>query len=312
MSDNNIFNFSKRTIVLIASIVVIILFVIVIFVIPNSAYIEGIIGISSPVVAKVNGQVLTVNDLINYNCNRFSLYNAKCKTKDNYMGQMQNFINYTLEYQYLKNHNKLPLQAQVYEKIYGSANPSNIIKIVNKGNQLYDYYYQSLINTNIENILLKHASGYIFAVNYDGIQLTNKLSFSGKKNTAKLLINSWYKILNNNLKNLTNVYNKALQYYNSSYSNEYISFVASYTNVNYNNYMDKLGLIYNNSINTILNMKSNSISKMYNYYSDKSSINGSQYIGYYYFIVSRNVGGQYYNDNSLIANLRSNANIVVY
>ena len=299
VDDNNISGLPKRTLVLILSIVVIILFVVVVFIIPNFQYIGGTIGINPPVVAKVNGQVLTVNDLINFNCNKYPIYDSKCKT--NYMGQLQNFINYTIEYQYLESHKQLPSQKEIYSKISGEK--------FQAGNQLYDYYYQKLVLDNIEYILLKHASGYIFLANYAYRSLVNNSTMNSKKNIAKKLINSWYKSLNNRIGNVQNLYNKAFNYYSIHHI---ISYVTHYSNVSYVNYGTSIGYLSSSNVIDILNMRNNSISKIYDYYSNNVPVSLGGYIGYYYFVVSQNVRGKYIDYNSMINNLRSKSNIVIY
>ncbi|MCL4392639.1 hypothetical protein M1145_00655 [Patescibacteria group bacterium] len=312
VDNNSISGLPKRTVVLISSIVVIILFVIVVFIIPNFQYIGGVIGINSPVVAKVNGQVLTVNDLINFNCNRYNMYDPVCKTKSNYMKQLQNFINYTIEYQYLESHKQLPTQKEVYGKVYNVYHNDKLPK-EHPGNQLYDYYYQKLVLDNIGKILLKHSSGYVFLISYSFMSLMNKEPMSNAKNIAKNLINSWYKSLDNNTGNVKNLYNKAFNYYSS---HKITSYVVHYNNINAINAGNKImflaaGNISGNIIN-ILKMKNNSISKIYDYYSNNVPISLGGHMGYYYFVVSQNVTGNYIDYNSMITNLRSKSNILIY
>jgi hypothetical protein len=225
-----------------------------------------------------------------------------------YEGQLQNFINYTIEYQYLEKHNNLPTESEIYSKIYVIHTPV-AGKGLRSGNQAYDYYRQQLVLSNIENILLKHASGYIFLANYGWRALVNNETTNSKKNSANNLISSWNKILNGKIKNVQSLYKQAFSYY---LSNNIISYVTHYSNVNYNNYNTKIGYLSNKGIKDILNMKSNTISKIYDYYNSSIPINLGGYVGYYYFVVSQSVGGRYINYNSMVTNLRSQSNIIIY
>lgn len=305
--DDNVFNFSKRTFVFLISIVVIILFVIVIFIIPNISYIDGLIGISSPVVAKVNGQILTVNDLINYNCNRYVNYNPKCKSNVSYEGQLQNFINYTIEYQYLEKHNNLPTKSEMYNYIY---KPLGITESLIEQDQYYREHYQKLVVDNISRLLQKNVTGTLVMVSYQYASLLNNLhkNIIANKKESVLLINRFIETL----KNATGGAISSVSNYKFVSQKNYIfGLEGNYTNLNINNYSSQLMIANAGIPDNILN-QNNGISKIYYYYDKSRSILTKSKVAFYYFVITNNVTGNYGNYNNMISNLRGQSSVVIY
>ncbi len=301
---NDSFDDRKKAYLFVVSVVLLIVIILAIFIIPQVNSIKKLIGAKPGVVATLNGQPLTNLELITYNCNRYGVYVSKCKT--NYQGQLNNFVNYEVEVQYLKEHNALPTKKEVYS--FNSINLTSSIGKVNLATQLYNYSYQNLVKLNIENLLEKNVSGTVIGSIYSWytIGFSGKIPYGSRKKYAQVLIAMWR---NNIVKNPSYIQNINTFLLNSPY----LGFVTNYKNLNINNYQSLLTTYTNFPMfNNIINQKIGNLSQIYNY--DNSNIKniGNKFIGIYYFIIPNKTQGVYSNYNEIINYLRSKDNIVIY
>ncbi|MHB8442748.1 MAG: hypothetical protein ACYDAS_00035 [Patescibacteria group bacterium] len=299
----NVFFSDRRKAYFFLASVVLLIIILLVLIIPQISSIGNLLG-SNPTVATLNGRILTRSELISYNCNRYGSYVSSCKT--NYQGQLNNFINYEVESQYLKSHGDLPTKSEVY-----ISNGLPGVQSTNKitlSSQLYNYTYQNLVKKNIEKLLEKNVSGTVIGSIYSWYTIgsSGPIPYGSRKNYAKALINMWH---SNILKNPNYVQNIK----NFLSSNQYLGFITNYSNLNFNNYQSKLTTYPNFSMfNNIINQKSHGVSAIYNY--DNSYIKniGNKFIGIYYFNIPNKTQGVYSNYNDMINSLRSKDNIVVY
>ncbi|MHB8362091.1 MAG: hypothetical protein ACYDBX_00520 [Patescibacteria group bacterium] len=297
------FDDRKKAYWFVVSVVLLIIFILIIFIIPQINSIEGLIG-SNPTVATLNGQPLTRSQLILYNCNRHGVYLSQCKT--NYQGQLNNFINYKVAYQYLKSHNDLPTKTEVYSVNNITNTVSGMPITLSK--QTYNYFYQNLVKTNIENLLEKNVSGTVVGAVYSlySSGSSGTIPYGGRKNYAKALINMWR---TNVIKNQAYVQNIE----NFLVNSPYLGFVTKYQNLNFNNYPSKLNTYTNFPMFTnAMNQKSNKVSPIYSYNNNDVKNVGNNLIAMYYFIIPNKSKGVYSNYSKMINSLRSKDNIVVY
>ncbi len=183
------FDDRKKAYLFVALVVLVIVIILAIFIIPQMNSIEKLFGSKPGVVAIINGKSLTKSELISYNCNRYGTYVSSCKT--NYSGQLNNFVNYEIEYQYLKSHNDLPTKAQVY-----SSNELQGVTSTTKmalSRQLYNYSYQNLVKVNIENLLEKNASGTVVGSIYSWYTIgpSGNIPYGSRQKYSNALISLW-------------------------------------------------------------------------------------------------------------------------
>ena len=283
--------------------VVLLIIILLVLIIPQINSINNLLG-SNPTVATLNGKVLTRSQLISYNCNRYGTYVSSCKT--NYSGQLNNFVNYEVELEYLKSHNDLPTKAEVYSSndLADISSTSNITL----SSQLYNYTYQNLVKTNIENLLEKNVTGTVIGSIYSWYTIgsSSPIPYGSRKNYAKALINMWHSNVIKHPNYIQNIKNFLS-------GNQYLGFITNYQNMNFNNYQSQLTTYTNFPMfNNIINQKSDTVSPVYNY--DNSYIKniGNKFVGIYYFNIPNKFQGVYSNYTNMINSLRSKDNIVVY
>ncbi len=283
--------------------VLLLVIILLIFIIPQINSIGNLLS-SNPTVATINGKILTRSELISYNCDRYGTYVNSCKT--NYQNQLNNFINYEVEYQYLKSHNDLPTKLEIYAT---NDVPNTVSGVpIKLSTQTYDYTYQNLVKKNIEQILEKNVSGTVIGSIYSWYTIgsSGPIPYGSRKNYAKALITMWHSNIIKDPMYIQNI--------NSFISNKpYLGFITNYQDLNFNNYDSKLTTYPTLSMfNNIINQKLGSISTIYNY--DNSYIKnvGNKFIGIYYFNISNKSQGTYGNYNDMINSLRLKDNIVVY
>ena len=263
-------------------------------------YIVSSNRINSNDLARVNGKLLTKTDLISYNCSLTQKGSIGCTS--NYIGQLQNLINYTLEQQYLKKHNDLPTKAQVYTAMfYPGVVPANVSHIKYFSN-IYNYNYRNLVIRNIENLLVDNATGEIFVISNDNISSTKftlipsveKSILSGFRNK---LLSGKYSI--QNLISSESSIEIPYQYFFS---------ISNYKRINMNNYATQISGGSQMAKN-ILSMKIDSVSPVYTYvYTVKNKVIAT----FYYFFKNTNREGSYSNVSGVLNYLRSSASITLY
>ncbi len=300
--------------ILVVSAIALLVFVLIFLFVPNIQYIGGLFGFGPKIVAKVDGQALSLQDLINYNCNRYAIYNISCTT--NYKGELSNFVAYTVEYNYLASHKDLPTKQEVYSAAYGPNTPWQVSLVTKGANQIYNYYFQNLVNSKIENMLVKNYTGTEFVTNYGWRYLgENNPSFGDKKNQAYSTIENWYKYINTKMTSpitesseFTSLLSDA-----SSYSQNNINkaFVINYSGLNQNNYTLKIFAPSAQIFSTIESVPAGGKSPIENYYLIQPKVPGG-YTGYYYFIVQKSVSGEYSSVSSMVSKLEANSSIITY
>ncbi len=308
------FSSFKKEGILVISAIVLVVFVVIFLFIPNIQYIGGLFGFGPKIVAKVNGNSLSLQNLISYNCNRYAIYNTSCTT--NYKGELSNFVAYTVEYNYLYSHKDLPTKQDVYAAAYGPNTPWQVSFITKGANQIYNYYFQKLVTSKIENMLVKSYTGTEFITNYGWRYLGgDNPSFNDKKSQAYSTIDNWYKIID--IKTIAPITEssafKSLLADASSYSQNNVNkaFVINYSGLTEDNYALKIFAPNTQVLDTIESISSGSKSSVENYYLIQPKVPGG-YTGYYYFIVQKSVSGKYNSVSSMISKLESNSSIITY
>ncbi len=288
-------NVNKYFVLIISIIAVIILLIILII------YFVSRNNINSNDLADVNGQVLTKADLISYNCALHQKSNSNC-TND-YIGQLQNLINYTLEQQYLKKHNDLPTKTQVYKAMfYPGVVPANMEHIKYFSN-IYNYYYRDLVIKNIENLLIDNATGNIFFISNDNISST-KFVLNPAVEQSIL-----YEFRNNLLSGKYTVQSLISSESSIKVPYKYFFSIVSYHKLNMNNYKIQLGIWGNQITEHIISFSPNKVSPVYTYvYTVKNKVIST----FYYFFENSNKIGNYSNISSVLNYLKSSASITLY
>ena len=288
-------NVSKYFIVVIAILAVVILLIILIVYFVRSS------SVNSNDLARVNGELLTKTDLISYNCSLTQKGSIGCTS--NYIGQLQNLINYTLEQQYLKKHNDLPTKAQVYTAMfYPGVVPANVSHIKYFSN-IYNYYYRLLVVKNIQNSLLDNATGNIFFISNDNISSTK---FVLTSSVEKSILSGFRNKL------LSGKY--TIQSLISSESSieipyQYFFSISNYKKLNSNNYKTQLGNWGSQMTDNITFFSSNKVSPIYTYvYIVKNKVVAT----FYYFFRNTKRSGRYTNISGVLNSLRSSSNITLY
>jgi hypothetical protein len=265
-------NLNKYFILVIAIVAFIILVIIII------AYFFYNNRVNTTDLASVNGQFITKNELINYSCNQDPSYNSKCKT--NYISDLNNFINYKMEYDYLSQKKELPSFNYV-TSLMSSFNTSQQSFTKSKkflNSQYYKYYYQQSIKSKISNLLLKNYKGYIFTEN------------GANDNT---LLSQRKIILSKGLKPCISGLCKSFS--SKVFENKY--------NINDTNYKSSVAGI--NSIFT--NIQNLGISKISNVYFSKSSIGSFHYILY-----NSSITGEFSGYQNMMNYLKSIFVVTIY
>ena len=288
-------NVSKYFILVIAILAVIILIIILI------VYFVSNNRINSNDLARVNGQVLTKTDLISYNCSLTQKSSSNCAT--NYIGQLQNLINYTLEKQYLEKYNDLPTKKQVYTAMfYPSAVPPNVSHIKNYNNIYYSTYV-SLVVKNIQKLLVKNATGNIFVITNNNVTNFNTvLSLPIEKNILNGFRN---KLLSGKytVQELNSSENQIQSPYNHFF------YISKYNRFNQSNATYYYGNLSASMIKNIFSLGVNKVSPIYTYvYIVKNKVIST----YYYFFENTNIEGRYSNISGVLNYLRGSASITLY
>jgi hypothetical protein len=308
------FSLFKKEGVLVISAIVLLVFIVIFLFIPNIQYIGGLFGFGPKIVTKIDGKVLSLQDLINYNCNRYVVYNVSCTT--NYNGELSNFVAYTVEYNYLASHKDLPTKQDVYSAAYGPNTPWQVSLITKGANQIYNYYFQKLVNSKIESMLVKNYTGTEIVTNYGWRYLGgDNPFFNDKKSQAYSTIVNWYKGINiNTMSPITETSAFASLISDaSSYaqSNVNKAFVINYSGLNQDNYTLKIFAPNTQVLSTIESVHAGAKSPIENYYLSQPKVPGG-YTGYYYFIVQKSVSGEYSSISSMVSKLESNSSIMIY
>jgi hypothetical protein len=268
---------------------IIVLIVVIVFILVFS-YSQSLLH-SQNELASVNGTPVTKNELINYTCS-----NGINNCKNNYISQLQNFINYELEYQYLKNNNKLPSKYSIYNYYKNnipqstyllSLNPSKTSLYLSENNffsnqSLYYKYYQLDIQNIVGNMLLKNYTVYIFI-------------YSGNSAAGINLIKSEQKELSSNPANRLSLLK------NLNGENMVSELIYNINSLNYKN----------TNIYSFFNLNSNM--KRIIFSTETNSVSPIEYSGnMYYFVYNKYISNGFSNINEAIKYLRSNATVYVY
>ncbi len=288
-------NVNKYFVLIISIIAVIILLIILII------YFVSRNNINSNDLADVNGQVLTKADLISYNCALHQKSNSNC-TND-YIGQLQNLINYTLEQQYLKKHNDLPTKTQVYKAMfYPSVVPSNVTSFKNYNN-LYYYNYNLLVVKNIQKLLVRNVTGNIFVITNNNVTNINlHLNLS----TEKSILNGFRNKLLSRKYTVSelNILGNQIQ---SPYNHFF--YISKYSRLNQGNIFYNYGNLSVSIIKNIFKVGVDKVSPIYTYvYTIKNKVIST----YYYFFENTNIEGRYSNISDVLNYLRRSASITLY
>ena len=291
MKDNT----SKYFIIVIAVLAVIILLIILV------AYFINSNSINSSDLASVNGQILTKTDLISYNCSLTPKGSIGCTS--NYIDQLQNLINYTLEKQYLEKHNDLPSKKQVYIAMFSPGVIPPNVSHMKYYSDIYNYYYRSLVINNIENLLVNNATGDMFFIdNYSIYDTKFVLNPSVEKSILsgfrEKLLSGKYTV-----QSLVSSEGSIELPYQYSFSN------LDYKRLNMDNYKTQIGNWGSQMTNNIVSFNSNKVSPIYTYvYTVKNKVIAT----FYYFFENTTRIGSYSNISGVLSFLRSSANITLY